>query len=196
LLVLAFPTRVVGSHLIAIHGFFQVLLAVILVILAVVASTSATRSFRNLIRPAATALTAGFLTAVVLGLTYNRALFQGVSQLRETLGHGGHDYMDPQGALLVMAPYQLGLFVALWLAWSPRAKGGRLLLGLATLVLSQVIVLMVLGEWSAHTDMVPHVAAIRAWSVVSVLALAAWLLAGTGSPALRQTATATQTQHG
>ena len=196
LLVLAFPTRVIGSHLIAIHGFFQIVLAIVLVLIAVVLTTPQPRSPGKLTRQIAFALIAGTLTAVVLALTYNRVLFSTVSWLRAALGHGGHDYMDPQGALLMMAPYQLGLFVALWLAWVPHGSTRRFCIGAIALALSQFIVLLALGEWFAHTNVVPHVAAIRAWSVISVLALAFWLLRGLDRSGDWQSIPKGQTDHG
>ncbi len=108
LLVLAFPTRVVGSHLVAIHGFYQFLLAAFLVGMAATFSASHRRSVRALLKPVATALVAGGLTAYLVGLTYNRLLFWLVDRLQAGLLHSDHSYQDPQGALLIMAPYQLG----------------------------------------------------------------------------------------
>lgn len=195
LLILAFPTRVIGSHLMAIHGFFQILLAVILVILAVTVSSAHSRTLQSMARPAALALLGGILTAVILGLTYNRALFEVVAWLRAALGHSGHLYFDPQGALLLMAPYQMGLFVAFWLAWSPRASGRRLVAGMAGLALSQIVALLVAGEWAAHTSLTPHVAAIRAWSVISTVLFGIWLLTDLGTPVTRVASHATQTQN-
>lgn len=144
----------------------------------------------------ALALLGGILTAVILGLTYNRALFEVVAWWRAALGHSGHLYVDPQGALLLMAPYQLGLFVAFWLAWSPRASGRRLVAGMAGLALSQILALLVVGEWAVHTSLTPHVAAIRAWSVISTVLFGVWLLTDLGTPVTRGASHATQNQNG
>lgn len=196
LLVLAFPTRVVGSHLVAIHGFFQVLLAVVLVVVAAGLTTPKPMKTGELTRSIALALTGGTATTVLVALILNRLLFSSVSWLRVALGHAGHDYMDPQGALLMMAPYQLGLFVALWLAWSPRSSGRRLTIGVTALAISQIIVLFGVGEWFSHTGIVPHIAAIRAWSVVSVLTIAFWLLRDRTRSVERPSPARSQTQHG
>ena len=195
LLVLAFPTRMVGSHLVAIHGFYQFLLAGILVVIAAIVSRKRPRSRDSLLRPILAALLAGPLTAVVLGLTYNRLLLWFVTWAGSVVGHGGHDYLDPQGALLVMAPYQLGLLVALWIVWVPRERSGRMLTGLAVLLISQFVVLLTLREWVAHTGIEPHVAAIRAWSVVAVLLVGGWLVRRPRRAAERRPATPAKVQH-
>ncbi len=196
LLVLAFPARLVGSHLMAIHGFFQILLAFIIVILATMVSSTSSRSRRQRIQSILLAISAGSLTAITLGWTYNRALFAGISWLRQAAGHPGHDYMDPQSALLLMAPYQIGLCVALWLAWSPRASPRRLIAGVVILGLLQILVLFGLGEWVAHTGLTPHVAMIRAWTVISTVLLAAWLLTDLGKREPRKIRSVAQAQHG
>ena len=176
LLVLAFPTRIVGSHLVAIHGFYQFLLAAFLIVMAAMLSAKQPRSARSLLKPVITALVAGGLTAYLVGWTYNRFLFWLVDRLQGGLLHSGHQYQDPQGALLIMVPYQVGLFVGLWIAWRREIPWRRALIGLAALLITQPLILILVGEWVTHSQIEPHVAAIRAWSVLSVLLIGAWIV--------------------
>ena len=65
-----------------------------------------------------------------------------------------------------MAPYQMGLLTGLWLAWRPRPEArSAWLMALGFLGAIQILSVWVLGEWSTHTSLEPHVALIRAWSV-------------------------------
>ena len=175
LLVLAFPTRLVGSHLVAIHGFYQFLLAAILVALVAYRSAAQPRAAGPMVRRTAIAVIVGGLASLIAGLTYNRLLLGGVARLHDLMGHTGHDYADPQGALLVLAPYQIGLGIALWIAWTRPVSWKKLSVGALILTASQPAVLLAIGEWVAHTGTEPHVAAIRAWTVLAVLLIAGWV---------------------
>jgi len=196
LLVLAFPTRVVGSHLVAIHGFYQFLLAAFLVGMTATLTARHPRSVRALLKPVSAALVAGGLTAYLVGLTYNRFLYWLVDRLQAGLLHSNHSYQDPQGALLIMAPYQLGLFVGLWVAWRGPIPWRRGLNGLAVLLVTQPLVVILVREWVSHTQIEPHVAAIRAWSVISVLLIGAWIVRRPRSTVPRRTLSPTEPQHG
>jgi len=196
LLVLAFPTRLVGSHLVAIHGFYQFVLGALLVVLAAVFSARQSRRVRDLVKPVSAALLAGVVTAYLMGLTYNRFLFWFVERLQAGLGHPEHQYLDGQGALLIMAPYQLGLLVGLWIAWRPKISWRRGLAGLSLLLVSQPLMLILVGEWVAHTGLVPHVAAIRAWSVIVVLLISAWVARRSARTGTRPTLSPAAARHG
>jgi len=196
LLVLAFPTRVVGSHLVAIHGFYQFLLAAFLVGMTATLTARHPRSVRALLKPVSAALVAGGLTAYLVGLTYSRLLFWLVDRLQAGLLPSGHSYQDPQGALLIMVPYQLGLFVGLWVAWRGQVPWRRGLIGLAALLMSQPLVIVLVREWVTHTPIEAHVAVIRAWSMISVLLVGAWIVKRLRSTAPRPSLSATEAQHG
>lgn len=95
-----------------------------------------------------------------------------------------------------MVPYQLGLFVGLWIAWRQAVAWRRGLIGLAALLLTQPLVLILVGEWVSHTGMEPHVAAIRAWSVVGVLACGAWIVGRPRKANTRRSLSSAEPQHG
>ena len=71
----------------------------------------------------------------------------------------------------MMAPYQLALLLGLWLAWRPRPRWSAVLLATTFLAGTQIVTILVLGEWALHTSIEPHVALIRAWSVTAPVAL-------------------------
>ena len=113
-----------------------------------------------------------------------------------SIGHPEHEYMDPQGALLLMAPYQLALFAALWIAWGKSVPKNRALVSLMGLLASQPTLLILLGEWVAHTGLEPHVAAIRAWSVLSVLVAGGWAAQLLQGARRRRTLASAEASHG
>jgi exosortase/archaeosortase family protein len=196
LLVLAFPTRIIGSHLVAIHGFYQIVLAALLIGIAAAVSAAKPLQARRLLRPLTLGMLAGTATAIFAGLTYNRLLFWFVERVRDGLFHVGHGYLDPQGALLIMAPYQLGLFAGLWVAWGNPVPRSRGLLGLAVLVVMQPLVLLLAGEWVAHLGFEPHVAMIRASSVLIVLLIGAWVVNQPRRSVLQTPLSPVESQHG
>lgn len=160
LLVLALPLALVGSHSIAIHAFYQVLVA-ILVIVWVRRGASAR------------ALAVGTVSAFLVGLV-GKGLSMVLADWRASV-HLGHGYIDPQGALSLMPAFQIGLFVALWLASSRRFLDRRLGAGVALLLLAHACVLVVLGELAVHVGIEAPIAAIRAASLGLPLLLAWWL---------------------
>ena len=196
LLVLAFPTRIIGSHLVAIHGFYQIILAALLIGIAAAVSATKPLQVSRLLRPWALGMLAGTATAILAGLTYNRVLFWFVDRILEGVLHAGHEYLDPQGALLIMAPYQLGLFAGLWIAWCPPVPRSRGLLGLGILVVMQPIVLLLAGEWVTHVGIEPHVAMIRASSVLIVLLIGSWIVRQPRRSVMRTPLSPVESQHG
>jgi hypothetical protein len=175
LLVLAFPTKVVGSHLIAIHGFYQFLLAALLIVGAAALSADRPRTFGSVARPASLGLLGGGLAAFIAGWMLNPLLFGLLGRADTLLGHAGHGYRDPQGALLIMVPYQFGLFAGLWIAWRKTISPRRAASAVVGLLVIQPLLLILVGEWAQHTDFEPHVAALRALSVLVVVLPAIWV---------------------
>ncbi len=96
-----------------------------------------------------------------------------IERLHAVLGHAGHAYLDPQGALRTMAPYQLGLLAALALATRPPLLWGRIGAAAGALLALQPVALLLIGEWVAHTGSEPHVAALRGAIVAMTLLVAA-----------------------
>ena len=176
LLVLAFPTKMVGSHLIAIHGFYQFLLGALLIVGAAALSAAKPRTFRAVARPAFLGLLGSGLAALVAGWTLNPLLFWTLSRAETIVQHAGHGYRDPQGALLIMVPYQVGLLVGLCIAWRQAIPWQRVAQAMVALILIQPVILILAGEWAQHTATAPHVAVLRALAVLVVLLLAIWVL--------------------
>ena len=196
LLVLAFPAALVGSPLVAIHGFYQFVLAIFLVFLVAYYSSRPATDMRTLGRPVSVALLAGTAAAYALGWTYNRFLLWLVQRSHSAIGHPDHEFLDPQGALWIMAPYQLGLFIALWIAWRRPTPRRRALLGLSLLVAIQPMILILVGEWFSHTHLLPHVAALRALTVLVVLLIGAWVVRPPVSRRSRAAMSTVEASHG
>ena len=96
--------------------------------------------------------------------------------------HTGHTYTDPQGAIDLLPAFQVALFVALWIAasatWSPR----RLIIGLVVLAVSQLTVIVLLGELGQHLGFAPHVSLIRGLALGLPVVLMVLLEGGLAGP--------------
>ncbi len=171
-LVLAVPVNVVGNYEVAIHGFSQTLVSVLLVVAAAVWTAGSARpgAVRALMAVGA-GVAAGFAAAPVLGFL----LGGGAAGLQALTGHG-HPFVDEQGAAAVMPAFQIGLFAALWAAVAGRARWRSALVGAGLLAASQLVLAFLVGEMAQHGGFNPHVALIRAWTVVVPLVLV-WVLA-------------------
>ena len=171
-LVLAVPVNVVGNYEVAIHGFSQTLVSVLLVAAAAVWTAGSARpgAVRALMAVGA-GVAAGFAAAPVMGLL----LGGGAAGLQALTGHG-HPFVDEQGAAAVMPAFQIGLFAALWAAVAGRARWRSALAGAGLLAASQLVVAFLVGEMAYYGGFNPHVALIRAWTVVVPLVLV-WVLA-------------------
>lgn len=196
LLVLAFPTRMVGSHLVAIHGFYQFLLAAVLIFAAVALSARIPRNAGSVVKPAVFSLLGGALVALVVGWTYRPLLFWLLEQAQSIFGHAGHGYRDPQGALWILVPYQLGLAAGLWIAWQRKIRPRRVTPAWIALIISQPLLLVLIGETASHTGIEPHVAAIRALTVLAVLLLAIWVVRPGGRRERGRSLAEPEPQHG
>ena len=165
LLVLAFPADLIGSPFTAIHGFYQIVVACLLIAYAAHRSAEGHDPIALWIKRGSTALLIGSAVALLLGVTWNRLIFAGLEQLQTLFGHAGHDISDPQGAIQWLAPYQLGLLTGLWLAWKKPFAGKLWLTGMGLMAALQPVTAVLVGEWSAHFTGEPHAALIRAWAV-------------------------------
>ena len=177
LLVLALPVRLIGSPELAIHAFYQILTALLMVAgAAYLRGRRAGEKALATIRRTALATLAGAAVGLAVGLAYNKLVFGLTEGLRGALDHAGHAHPDAQGALLLLPPYQLALLTGLWVAAAALLPAWRrLALGLALLAVSHPLLLLALGELFAHLGVELHVTAIRAMAVVIPLLLI-WLL--------------------
>jgi len=183
-LVLAVPLAVVGNYEVAIHGFSQTLVSVLLVIAAAVWTAGSARpgAVRALMA-VGVGVAAGFAAAPVMGLLIGA----GAAGLQAIAGLG-HPFVDDQGAAAVMPAFQMGLFAALWAAVAGRARWRSALLGAGLLAASQLVVSFLVGEMAYYGGFDPHVALIRAWTVMVPLVLV-WVLARPeGAPVWRASA--------
>ena len=184
LLLLALPPALAASPLFLVHGFHQLVLAVIGVVL--LALWREPRGPRRWMRAAARAAAAlgvaailaivagSALTSVVLGAA--RAIASLASRTLMDLAAPG----DAQGALALLPAYQAGLLLALGVA--VVAGWRRLLAAFGVLLASQVIFLLALGELD-HAGLVAHALVLRAWAVAVPVVLALAMLRA-GRPAV------------
>ncbi|MGH9382633.1 MAG: methyltransferase domain-containing protein [Thermoanaerobaculia bacterium] len=159
-LVLGAPVALTGKPEVAIHAFFQVLTG-----FAVVGLAWHLRGSRRL---------AGLGTALLTGLA---AVWISGWALRlvpgwPPAGHWGHGHVDPQGAMQLLAPFQLGLFVALALVL--RVAGSSAwLAGGGMLIASHLLLRLGYGELVEHVELALPVIAVRGLAVLGPVAAAA-----------------------
>jgi exosortase/archaeosortase family protein len=173
LLLLALPPALAASPLFLVHGFHQLVLAVIVVLLFALwrepqAPGSRTRAIRRAgaalgVATILAALTGAALTSAVLGAARAVALL--VPHTLTELAAPG----DAQGALALLPAYQTGLLLALGIAVS--ASWRRLLWAFGALLASQVAFLVALGELAEHGGLHAHALVLRAWAVAVPVAL-------------------------
>jgi exosortase/archaeosortase family protein len=168
LLVVALPAALVASPLYLIHAFYQLLLAAVVVALAAFWRHGAGGTAW---RRALMGMTLGAAVAYLLGAPYANVL----ARAADTIGAGASSGFvadapldDPQGAITLLPAFQVGLYLALWIAAFAAAGWRRLLTGLALLGLVQVATLVAF-VLASHAGFAPHVRDVRAWAVVGPL---------------------------
>jgi len=178
LLVLALPPALAASPLFLVHGFHQLVLALVgVVLLALGREPPAPGRWARAARRAGAALGAAAILAAALGPALTTAVFGAAGAvaslapqtLTELAAPG-----DAQGALALLPAYQAGLLLAIGMTAFPGWR--RFLSAFGLLLASQVVLLAVLGELAAHADLVAHALFLRAWAVAVpvVLALVLW----------------------
>ena len=75
-------------------------------------------------------------------------------------------YGDPQGALLFQPAFQVGLYLALWIAAFVPSGGTRFLCGAALLAAAQIAVHGGVQFVFVHAGVAPLVRDIRAWALL------------------------------
>lgn len=167
LLLLAVPPAVAASPLFLVHGFHQLVLAVVaVVLLAVWREPRGSGRWARAAGRAAAALGAAAVLAIVAGPALTRVLLGAARALDSVaprtlaaLAAPG----DAQGALALLPAYQAGLLLALALA--VVAGWRRTLSAFAVLLVSQVVLVVVLGEIAGRAGLFPHALLLRAWAV-------------------------------
>ena len=159
LLVVALPDAVMASPLFFVHAFYQLLLGAVVVFLAAL-----WRHGRGTALPRA-------LVGVVVGVLFVHLLgpfYTGVVTYQ-----AGWPIDDPQGAIAFLPAFQVGLYLALWVAAFIPSGWTRFLAGLAVLELTQAAGLLALHALSTHAGLTAHVPEVRGWAVAGPLVIVA-----------------------
>jgi hypothetical protein len=158
LLVVALPEAVVASPLFIVHAFYHLLLGAVVVFF-----TALWRHGRKTaLHRACAGVIVGVLFVCVLGPFYSRAVTYATGPSPE----------DPQGALAFLPPFQVGLYLALWVAAFIAVGWKRFLMGLAALSGMQVAGLLALNALASHAGLTTHVRDLRGWAVAGPLFIA------------------------
>jgi hypothetical protein len=168
LLLLALPPVLTGTPLFLVHGFHQVVLAAAAVVLFALWRDS--RVPGRWARVAAHA-GAGLAAAAVLAIFGALALTSAVQAVARAVALLATHTLtelapagDEQGALALLPVFQASLLLGLGLTIGADLRR-RLLPAFCALLLSQVGLLVVVGEIAAHADLVPHALFLRAWAI-------------------------------
>jgi len=150
LLVVALPDVVV-SPLFFVHAFYQLLLGAVVVFLAAL--------WRHGGRAAPRHALAGVLVGMVC------IYLLGPLSARVVTSQAGAPLADPQGAIGFLPAFQVGLYLALWVAAFVAVGWTRFLAGLAILALTQTAGLLALQALASHSGLTAHVRDVRGWAV-------------------------------
>jgi len=159
LLMVALPDAVVASPLFFVHAFYQVLLGAVVVFLAA------------LWRHGGRAALAHALVGVIVGVLFVRLL--GPLYTRVITYPAGAPLDDPQGANALLPAFQVGLYLALWVAAYVAVGWKRFLAGLTVLGLTQTTGLLALHVLASHSGVTAHVRDVRGWAVAGPLLIVA-----------------------
>jgi hypothetical protein len=80
---------------------------------------------------------------------------------------------DPQGAIAFLPAFQMGLYLAVWVAAFTVVGWRRFLMGFALLELTQMAGLLVLHALTAQSGFSLHVPEVRGWAVAGPLLVVA-----------------------
>ena len=152
LLVVALP-EVVVSPLFFVHAVYQLLLGAVVVFLAAL--------WRHGGRAAPRHALAGVLVGMVC------IYLLGPLSARVVTYQAGAPLADPQGAIGFLPAFQVGLYLALWVAAFVAVGWGRFLVGLAVLGLTQMAGMLALQALTSHSGLTAHVRDVRGWAVAA-----------------------------
>jgi exosortase/archaeosortase family protein len=159
LLVVALPDALVVSPLFLVHAFYQLLLAALIVFIAA------------LWRHGGNAAVGYALVGIIVGVVSVRLL--GPLYTRAVTYAAGAPFYDPQEAIAFLPAFQVGFYLALWVAAFAAVGWKRFLAGLAALELTQMAGLLTLHALPAHSALTAHVRDVRGWAVAGPLLIVA-----------------------
>jgi exosortase/archaeosortase family protein len=159
LLVVALPGAVVGSPLFFVHAFYQLLLGAVVVFLAALWRHGGRTAFGRA------------LVGVMVGVLF--VCLPGPSYTRAVTALAGSPLDDPQGAIALLPAFQVGLYLALWVAAYVAVGWKRFLAGLAVLGLTQTTGLFALHALASHSGLTAGVSDVRGWAVAGPLLIVA-----------------------
>ena len=155
LLVVALP-EVVVSPIFFVHAFYQLLLGAVVVFFAALWRHGG----RTALGHALVGIIVGVLFVSLLGPFYTRVVtYQAAARLD-----------DPQGAIALLPAFQVGLYLAMWVAAFRHGLvldigWKRFLTGLVLLQLTQTAGLFALHALASHSGLTAHVRDVRGWAV-------------------------------
>lgn len=164
LLVVALPVAVIASPIFLVHAFYQLLLGAVVVFMAALWRDGGRAAPGH----ALAGIAAGFLFVYVLGPAYTRLVTY----------PAGAPLDDPQGALAFLPAFQVGLYLALWVAAFVAIGWRRFLSGLAVLAFTQTAGLLLLHALASHSGLAAHVRDVRAWAVAGPVLIFAAVVNG------------------
>ena len=160
LLVVALPDAVVASPFFLVHAFYQLLLGAVVVCGAAWWRHAGRAAFGH----ALAGVAAGVLFVQLLGPMYTRLVTM----------PAGPPLDDPQGAVALLPAFQVGLYLALWIAAFLAVGWKRFVSGFAVLVLTQAAGLLALQGLASHaTGLTAQVRDVRGWAVAGPLLIVA-----------------------
>jgi hypothetical protein len=119
----------------------------------------------------------GIAVVVLLGATYANVLTRAANVISGGASSSGvaagAPLDDPQGAIMLLPAFQVGVYLAIWVAAFLAVGWRRFLAGLALLELSQMATLVALHVLASHSGLTPHVRDVRAWAVVGPILVVA-----------------------
>jgi exosortase/archaeosortase family protein len=181
LLLLALPPALATSPLFLVHGFHQLVLAVVCVaLLALWREPPASRRWARAAGRASGALGVATVFAILAGGALTSAVLAAARAVASVAPHTLTELTTPgdaQGALALLPAYQAGLLLAL--AMTAFVGWRRLLSAFGVLLGSQVVFLVVLGQ----ADLTAYALLVRAWAVGVPVVLSLVMLRGGPSTA-------------
>lgn len=155
LLVVAVPTGLDASPAFLIHAFSQLLIAA-----GMVCGVSLWR------HGARAATIARAVAALGLAIAFVRLFGEPYTRAILWFSPAATAFDDPQGALMFLPGFQVGLFLALWVAAFIPSGWTRFLCGASLLAAIQIAVAGGVQLVAVHAGLAPLVRDIRAWALV------------------------------
>jgi exosortase/archaeosortase family protein len=166
LLAIALPAA--AGPLFFVHAFHQLLVALLIVCLVAFWRHGGKAAPGH----ALAGLVAGVLFILLIGPFYTRVVMY----------PSGTPLHDPQGAIALLPAFQVGLYLALWIAGFMALAWPRVIAGIAALGLTQTAGLLMLHAVGSHAGWTWFVPGIRGWAVAAPVLILAAVTAGVRTP--------------